>query len=62
MRHVNVYPTVQFLYSHHIRAEYIDQEVKDALNVYKTDPAGFHARFMTTTRPLPTSLPLDSEQ
>ena len=29
---INVYPTLQFLYSHHIQADYITQEVKDSLN------------------------------
>ena len=28
---INVYPTLQFLYSHHVQADYITQDVKDAL-------------------------------
>uniref|UniRef100_A0A7S4AAQ7 Uncharacterized protein n=1 Tax=Pseudo-nitzschia australis TaxID=44445 RepID=A0A7S4AAQ7_9STRA len=32
---INVYPTLQFLYSHHIRQEYISEEVKGAATDFK---------------------------
>ena len=48
---INVYPTLQFLYSHHVQAEYITQEVKNSLMAptpsgYVADPAKFCARFL----------------
>jgi len=50
VRHyINVYPTLQFLYSHHIRAEYITKDVKEALSEYD-DPGSFCARFMAAAR------------
>ena len=30
---INVYPTLQFLYSHHIKPDYIDAEVKKLLDI-----------------------------
>ena len=44
-RTINVYPTLQFLYSHHIQPEYITQEVRDFIS---TDPASFCTRFMSS--------------
>merc|ERR1711988_759690 len=44
-RYINVYPTLQFLYSHHIQAEYITQEVRDLVS--KPVPAN-SARFLET--------------
>jgi len=43
---VNVYPTLQFLYSHHIQGEYITQEVKDSLKGDLNDSDSFCTRFM----------------
>ena len=47
-RTINVYPTLQFLYSHHIQGEYISPEVKDELERYD-DPANVCARFLAAT-------------
>ena len=43
-RTVNVYPTVQFLYSHHIHPDYISKEVKQLLQDY-TEPTSFYQTF-----------------
>jgi hypothetical protein len=50
-RRVSVYPTLQFLYSHHIIAEYISSEVKDLLKAFdmqrpEASQAAFCANFM----------------
>ena len=37
---IRVYPTLQFLYSHHIQAKYINQGVHDLLSAYD-DAASF---------------------
>jgi len=42
---INVYPTLQFLYSHHINAEYITPEVRDVLSGYE-DTATFYKQFL----------------
>lgn len=42
--HINVYPTLQFLYSHHIQPDYITQQVKEVLQGYD-DFASFYKRF-----------------
>jgi hypothetical protein len=44
-RTINVYPTLQFLYSHHIQAEYITQEVRDSLRG-GDKPEAFCMRFL----------------
>jgi hypothetical protein len=46
---INVYPTLQFLYSHHIQAEYITKEVRGLVEdswKRRADPAEFCARFL----------------
>ena len=46
---INVYPTLQFLYSHHIQPEYITKEVRDLVEgswERGTDPADFCASFL----------------
>ena len=35
MHSIDVYPTVQFLYSHHVRGSYITQPVQELVNGYK---------------------------
>lgn len=47
-REIHVYPTLQFVYSHHIQASYITQEVKDALGSHP-DPDGVCARFLAAS-------------
>jgi hypothetical protein len=42
-----VYPTLQFLYSHHVNPKYISQEVRDVLAAYK-DPKSFCAKFLAS--------------
>eukprot|EP00658_Telonema_sp_P-2_P017088 TRINITY_DN16619_c0_g1_i6.p1 TRINITY_DN16619_c0_g1~~TRINITY_DN16619_c0_g1_i6.p1 ORF type:complete len:697 (+),score=215.83 TRINITY_DN16619_c0_g1_i6:177-2267(+) len=44
---INLYPTLQFLYSHHIQAEYIDSEIRTLLSNYK-DWNAFSQNFMET--------------
>ena len=49
---INVYPTLQFLYSHHIEAEYITQEVREALRQVEQpnfDLAAFCKSFLAVT-------------
>ena len=41
---INVYPTVQFLYSHHIKSEYINQEAQTMLS--SLDNGSFHTEFL----------------
>ena len=66
--YINVYPTVQFLYSHHIREEYITPQVKDAVSTIPTsatDTPEFCEFFLSTadkinstgTTPPPAPLP-----
>jgi hypothetical protein len=45
-RAVHVYPTLQFLYSHHIQADYITQEVRSAICNNNQDPVDFCRRFL----------------
>ena len=44
-RYINVYPTVQFLYSHYIDPAYITEPVKALVDGFR-DPASFYASFM----------------
>lgn len=46
---VSVYPTVQFLYSHHLRAEYITPEVRDIIG-RRDEPSAFCRRFLDAAR------------
>lgn len=45
---INVYPTLQFLYSHHIKPSYIDDEVRKLLNGAVNDPYQFSLDFLAT--------------
>ena len=45
---IDVYPTVQFLYSHHILGTYISPGVREDVNSFNGDLAAFHARFLQT--------------
>ena len=45
LRCVNVYPTLQFLYSHHIYGQYVNQDVKDELDRYD-DSGSVCTRFL----------------
>eukprot|EP00656_Telonema_subtile_P006355 TRINITY_DN12925_c0_g1_i2.p1 TRINITY_DN12925_c0_g1~~TRINITY_DN12925_c0_g1_i2.p1 ORF type:complete len:275 (-),score=80.31 TRINITY_DN12925_c0_g1_i2:303-1127(-) len=50
VRHyINIYPTLQFLYSHHIQAEYINDEVRAILTSYK-DPAAHCKQFLASVQ------------
>jgi len=44
---INVYPTLQFLYSHHIQPDYITQEVQESFQKFQraNDPASVYKRF-----------------
>ena len=42
--HVRVYPTVQFLYSHHIYGKYVTREVQDIVKRWK-DASSYYANF-----------------
>jgi len=44
-RVINVFPTLQFLYSHHIRAEYITSAVRDSLATFDGDPVTYGTQF-----------------
>lgn len=48
LRLINVYPTLQFLYSHHIYGRYVTREVKDELDRYD-DPGSVCGRFLQAT-------------
>jgi hypothetical protein len=53
--YLSVYPTVQFLYSHHFRPEYITEPVRDAVSamasaVKSDDPKTVCQSFLTTVR------------
>jgi len=52
-RHVNVYPTLQFLYSIHIQAEYISKAVKATLAEFDTAQE-FCTRFLEATQRVAT--------
>ena len=47
-RCINVYPTLQFLYSHHIYGKYVTRDVKDELDRYD-DAGSVCARFLQVT-------------
>jgi len=47
LKRISVYPTLQFLYSHHIDPSYITPDVKNLLGTY-SDPDSFCERFMET--------------
>ena len=49
-RTINIFPTLQFLYSHHIQPEYITREVREMVNDERVrfgqeEPADFRGRF-----------------
>merc|ERR1712232_1086802 len=48
-RYINVYPTLQFLYSHHIQPEYITQEVKEVISASGAGTA-FCSRFLASAK------------
>jgi hypothetical protein len=43
---ITLYPTLQFLYSHHIHGTYINEEVKDCFQIMQKDPVQFCERFL----------------
>ena len=45
-RYINMYPTVQFLYSHYIDPAYITEPVKALVDGFR-DPASFYASLRT---------------
>jgi len=49
-RTINLYPTLQFLYSHHIHSEYITREVKDGLGSYRGDLEAYYRHFLDEIR------------
>lgn len=44
VRRIKVYPTVQFIYSHHVQGQYVTQEVQSVVQKFK-DPSSFYAKF-----------------
>jgi len=48
-RAIHVYPTLQFLYSHHIHGSYISSEVQEVFKSFKGDPSKFFADFLQAT-------------
>lgn len=47
VRHeINLYPTLQFLYSHHIRGAYVCDNVQANYKHISTDTSGFYDRFL----------------
>ena len=46
---INVYPTVQFLYSNHIQPEYITKQVKETVLSYD-EPVGFSENFLKNAK------------
>ena len=46
-RKVNVYPTLQFLYSHHVQPEYISPEVRQTLSLELLDDYLLDPLFLT---------------
>ena len=47
-KYINLFPTLQFLYSHHIHGEYITNKVKDQVHSFQEDGdiSGYCARFL----------------
>jgi hypothetical protein len=45
-KEINVFPTLQFLYSHHIHGSYISDEVQACFNSMKKDTSHFYRRFL----------------
>ena len=46
---IDVFPTIQFLYSHHIHSTYITQEVQSIVKTFN-DPSKFYARFLAAIK------------
>ena len=46
LHYINVYPTVQFLYSHHIQQEYITPEVKQIAGSSHPEVSSLYAGFL----------------
>jgi len=49
-RVINVYPTLQFLYSHHVQPEYITETVRGLVNQDFDDAGSFCARFLAAAK------------
>jgi len=45
---INVFPTVQFLYSHHVHPSYVSQDVQSIVKKF-TEPSKFYKQFNTVT-------------
>ena len=45
---INVYPTLQFLHSHHIKSEYIDEEIRRLVGKAINDPYQFSLDFLAS--------------
>mmetsp|Transcript_51013 Transcript_51013/g.100982 ORF Transcript_51013/g.100982 Transcript_51013/m.100982 type:complete len:1121 (-) Transcript_51013:405-3767(-) len=58
---IRVYPTVQFLYSHHLHEEYVNEEVRELLRLYK-DPKSFAASFLAQVSSKDDESPADLEK
>jgi hypothetical protein len=46
LRKINVYPTLQFLYSHHIQSAYITQEVQNIFQGFDDDLSNYNSNFL----------------
>merc|ERR1712151_1469324 len=43
---INIYPTLQFLYSHHIQSSYMTSEVQKMFKEFNGDVSNYYARFL----------------
>jgi len=61
-RHISIYPTLQFLYSHHVCPEYVTPAVRQLLASFKEvcDPQEHCRRFLEATKHLEESDALDA--
>jgi len=50
---IHVYPTVQFLYSHHVMPRYINGDVKQLLEKYSGDKTQFYSDFVSAVKTCP---------
>ena len=57
--YISVYPTLQFLYSHHVQGEYISKEVKHILDNF-ADSATYCAKFLAAAEHIDRTGSLDT--
>jgi len=61
IQYINVYPTLQFMYSHHIYGAYITEEVHEVFRNFKHETAEFFRRFLETAMGNRLQRPADME-